>query len=111
MIFISQLHQELDKLIVTAKPAAKEFDDPFYIAWMIDAIFNGKAPSPEKQGEFMEIMQARKSKVFRVFWNQYAAVGKVLSNFQIVNMGVIPEADRLKYQRKFMAEHSEEVPF
>ncbi len=111
MIYIRQLHQELDKLLKAAQPVSKEFDDPFYIAWMIDAIFNGKAPSPEQQGEFMEIMKARQSSVFRTFWNQYKAVGKALSHFQIVNMGIIPESDRIKYQKKFMAEHKEEVPF
>lgn len=111
MIYIRQLHQELDKLLNLTQAAAKEFDDPFYIAWMIDAIFNGKAPLVEQQGEFMDIMKARQSSAFREFWNQYKVVGKALANFQVVNMGMIPGTDRIQYQQKFIMEHEGGVPF
>ena len=111
MLYITQLHAELGKLLGLYRPATKEIDDPFYIAWMVDAIFAGKAPSAEQQGEFPEIMAARQSPAFRAFWNQYKIVHAALDQFQIVKMGIISESDRVKYQRRFMAAHKQEVPF
>lgn len=111
MIYITQLHTELAKLLDAYKAASKEFSDPFYIIWMIDSMFGGKVPAPEKQGEYMELMKARQSEKFRALWKQYGKVNTALEAFQVVPFGIISNTDRRAYQQKFIKEHVEEVPF
>jgi len=111
LIYVRQLQEELDKLLTVYKPASREFPDPFYIIWMIDSVFGGKTPPVEKQGEFMDIMKARQSEKFRALWVQYNKVNAALEAFQVVPMGIIPKADRVDYQQKFIKERPEEVPF
>lgn len=111
MIRIKQLHKELDSLIQSFNAAYGEHGDSLYIAWMIDFVFDGKAPLPEQQNKFTIIMDARKSKLFRAFWDNYKTTKKAMSNFQSVNMGVIAESARKGYMKKFKKEYPEEVPF
>ena len=110
MIKLRQLQQQLKKLIPVYDKACAEFEDPLYIAWMIDNIFYGKAPEQNKRDKFSEVMRARRSKVFREFWDAYkdgrdsmnAAVGQDIGIFG---------SDRIKYQKKFVKEFGGEIPF
>ena len=111
MIRIKQLYIELGKLGKLHTIAKKEFDDPLFIAWMVDMIFDGKEPPKRDHDKFPTVIQARQSPAFREFWKQYKEVKKALSNFQIVNMGVIPNVTRVKYQKKFKNLFYTEVPF
>ncbi len=111
MLLLKQLKREIEKLEQVYKFAKIEFDDPLYIVWIIDFIFDGKAPPPELQEKFIIIMKARRSVKFRAVWDQYNKTKAALSNFQIVQMGPIAEASRKKYQKQFIKEYPEEVPF
>lgn len=111
MIYIRQLQQSLDRLVTLYAIAVKDIPDPLYIAWTVDTIFQGRAPAEEIQGRFPAIMKARKSKTFRNFWIQYKETKAAISNFQEIQMGIISGAKRREYQRRFIKEHPEEVPF
>lgn len=109
MIRIKQLHDELTKFGHAYNTAQKEFTDPLYIAWIVDMVFDGKAP--ENTERFSVIIKARKSSAFRNFWKAYNEMKKALSNFQIVNMGVVSNVTRERYVEQYKKDYPGEVPF
>ena len=111
MIRIKQLYDSLEGLMTTHRGVAKQFPDPLYIAWMVDCVFDGKAPPQSLQDKFPVIVKARQVPAFRQFWTAYKEVKVCLSNFQMVNMGVVSEAKRQLYIEQFRKEYPEEVPF
>lgn len=110
MIKLLQLQQQLKKLIPAHDAAAKEFENPMYLAWMIDNIFYGKAPEQNKRDKFSEVMRARCSPVFREFWNTYKDGRDALNAAVGQDVGLFG-SDRAKFQKKFMKEFIGEVPF
>lgn len=111
MTKIKQLQAELGKLSKAYDVAKEEFDDPLYIAWMVDFMFDSDAPAQELRTEFSLIFEARQSQAFRKFWNAYKDAKAAMSNFQMVNMGAVSESTRRQYRKRFRREHAEEVPF
>lgn len=111
MIYISQLKDALEALELAHKAARRDFSDPLYIAYVVDFIFDGKAPAKEVQNKYPEIMKARKNAAFRHFWTKYKEAKAAMSNFETVNMGVICWMKRGDYIRKFRREHPNQVPF
>jgi hypothetical protein len=111
MLEVDQLKNSMIDLSKTLREASKEFDDPFYIAWMVETIFDGKAPALEVADKYPEVMRARRSKPFRKFWEKFREAEASLSNFQTLNMGIVPERKRSDYVRKFRKEHPDRPPF
>lgn len=111
MTKILQLQRQLNSFVAAHHKARLEFEDALYIVWMIDFIFDGKPPAPEIRQKFTSIMNARNSKAFRELWDSYKDCKLAISNFQLVNMGIISESLRKQYTNKFKKEHPEEVPF
>lgn len=110
MIKLLQLEQQIAKLIPAFDAAAKEFENPLYIAWIIDNIFYGKAPEQSKRDKFSEVMRARRSPVFRKFWDAYKD-GRDAMNAAVGQDVGIFGSDRVKYQKRFVKEFVGEVPF
>ncbi len=111
MILLKQLRDEITKLEQAAKAAVIGVPDPLYIAWMVEHVFDCKAPQPELQKKFAIVMNARRSTKFRAFWNQYKQTKAAISNFQSVNMGPIAMSTREKYRKIFAKTFPGEVPF
>lgn len=111
MIRIKQLNTKLDTLIQAYNAAYGEFGDSLYIAWMVDFVFDGKAPPLESAQTFSIIITARRSKLFRNFWDAYKEAKTAMGNFQFVNMGMVAESVRKSYMKKFKQDYPGEVPF
>lgn len=110
MIKLRQLQQTLKKLIPAFDAAAEEFENPMYLAWIIDCTLDGKAPEQSKRDKFSEVMRARRSPVFREFWNAYKDGRDALNAAAGQDIGIFG-SDRVKYQKKFMKEFGGEIPF
>lgn len=110
MIKLRQLQQELKKLIPAFEKASVEFENPMYLAWMIDNIFYGKAPEQNKRDKFSEVMRARRSPAFRIFWEAYKNSRDAMHLAVGQDVGIFG-SKRIEYQKKFMKEFIGEVPF
>lgn len=112
MLEIRQLTPELKNLVDTYKKAVAHYDDPLYIAWMIQEIYTdsvGRMVDNWQVNE--EIVRARHNIEFRAFWIVFKRCDKLIRPFQDLESGIIPVSVRKEYREKFMKENPEEVPF